>query len=96
MKQKALLNKLGEEELIGLLTEECCEAGQASQKVRRAMHGTTPVSIEDAKNQLNEEITDILVCVEMLIDTGLLKPDKIHKIAMSKVDRWFSRTFLLE
>lgn len=41
---------LGREELLGQLSEECCELGQAAQKVRRAMKGTTPVRLEEARN----------------------------------------------
>lgn len=88
-----ICNYLGEEELLGQLTEECGELVQAAQKVRRARRGTTPVRFADAVDKLEEETADVLVCLEMLIDWGMIDLKRVEKIQRRKVRRWFSRTF---
>ena len=48
--------------------EECSEAVHAALKLRRALTGEnpTPVSVQDAEENLLEELTDIVICVDVL------------------------------
>ena len=49
----AIQTLLGPDELLGQATEECCELGQALQKLRRALKGTTPVTTDRKSTRLN-------------------------------------------
>lgn len=93
LKKKAIMYELGREEILSQLTEECCELGQAAQKVRRSIKGTTPVTFADASAKLEEETADVLTCLEMLIDWGMIGLEHVAKIQSKKVNRWFTRTF---
>lgn len=90
-KLSELCNILGIEEILGQLTEECGELIQAAQKVRRAMNGTTPVSLDDALVHLSEECADVAVCIDALTEVGLIEEDKIQSIGRYKNDRWHGR-----
>ena len=83
---------LGCEELLGQLTEECCELGQAAQKVRRAMKGTTPVRLEAAREKLTEEVGDVLLLLDFMEKNSLLTLEEARNIAGSKLVRWYGRT----
>lgn len=93
LKKKAIMDELGRKEILNQLTEECCELGQAAQKVRRAIKGTTPVTFADASAKLEEETADVLNCLEILIDWGMIDLEHVAKIQRRKVKRWFVRTF---
>lgn len=84
-------NKLGVDELLGQLTEECGELVQAAQKVRRARKGTTPVSLDDALVKLIEECADVLLCIDALTRMGLVDQTGLQFIGRYKNDRWYSR-----
>ena len=60
-KLEDVYSKLGAEEILCQLCEECGELIKAANKVRRAMKGTTPVSLDDAKTNLIEECADVLM-----------------------------------
>lgn len=85
-------DKLGEQEILLQLAEECAELSQAALKLRRAMEGLTPVSVEQARRQLIEEMTDVEVCkgaLEYLTFNPLCSSD----IGNQKINRWYDRTF---
>lgn len=91
LKLREIANKLGAEELIGQLTEECGELVQAAQKVRRAIKGTTPVSMDDAMVKLIEECADVLLCIDALTKTGIIDPIGVQFVGRYKNDRWHRR-----
>lgn len=84
-------DKLGVEELLGQLTEECGELVQAAQKVRRARKGTTPMSLDDALAKLIEECADVLLCIDSLTIVGQVDPVGIQFVGQYKNDRWYRR-----
>lgn len=85
-------NKLGVDELLGQLTEECGELVQAAQKVRRARKGTTPVSLDDALVKLIEECSDVLLCIDALAEVDLVDLVGMQFVGRYKNDRWYQRT----
>lgn len=91
MRQSDICMKLGLEELLGQLTEECGELVQAAQKVRRAINGTTPVSLDAAKKHLCEECADVALCIDTLTRMGLVDENGIQFIGRYKNDRWHKR-----
>lgn len=84
---------VGCEELLGQLSEECCELGQAAQKLRRALKGTTPVTTGQAMAKMNEEAGDVLLLLDCLEDEGLVDLDAARESARQKLQRWYGRTF---
>lgn len=91
-KMSDICDTLGKEELLGQLTEECGELIKATQKVRRAMKGTTPVSLEEAQVQLTEEIADVALCMDTIIELGLVDRTGVQFIGRYKCNRWHGRT----
>lgn len=83
---------LGCEELLGQLSEECCELGQAAQKLRRALKGTTPVTTGQAMAKMNEEAGDVLLLLDFMEKNSLLTLEEARNIAGSKLVRWYGRT----
>lgn len=79
--------KIGEVAVYEQLAEEAAELAQAALKVSRILRGEnpTPVTLEEAKDHLIEELTDVYVCCSEL------RIDYDHDIFDSKVRRWMSR-----
>lgn len=91
-KLSEICNILGSEEMLGQLTEECGELVQAAQKVRRALKGTTPVSVDDALVTLAEECADVMLLIDCLVELGLVDRMGAQFIGRYKTDRWYERT----
>lgn len=90
-KLQETVNKLGVEELLGQLCEECGELVQAAQKVRRAMKGTTPLSLDDAIVKIVEECADVLLCIDALTLGGVVDQTGVQFVGRYKNDRWYRR-----
>lgn len=90
-KQLKICDALGIDELLGQFCEECAEAIQAAQKVRRALRGTTPVSVDEAIQNLTEECGDAALCIDTLIRIKLVDENWIQFIGKYKNDRWHGR-----
>lgn len=89
--QLQIIMKIGMEEIFSQLSEECCELAQAAQKVRRVLHGTTPVSMDDAEAMLEEEAGDVMLMLDYVTRAGLLDMDAAAASAKTKNVRWFHR-----
>jgi len=76
-----------EAEILAQLAEECAELGKAALKLRRTIDKTnpTPVSENEAKEQLIEEISDVVCCLREL---GMLANEDI---ITQKKKRWIAR-----
>lgn len=78
-------------ELLAQLAEEATELGHAALKLRRVIDGKnpTPVTFDEAFANLNEEIGDILLCLETL---GLPVEVRAYRKDMdAKLERWVRR-----
>lgn len=89
-------NKLGLENILCILAEECSELSQAALKYRRAELDMTPKSKEEAFNNLIEEIADVESCI---LQIKLLFPNvsldkKAGIIKEQKSKRFWRRTFI--
>ena len=82
-------------ERLAQLAEEAAELAQAALKYRRALDGVnpTPVTIEQASDNLDEEVVDVLTCL-----ASITSPDDIAKFwvgwsmaAGKKAARWRQR-----
>lgn len=63
---RRIAEQLGPEEILCQCAEECSELAQAVLKMRRALVGTTPLTQGEARALINEEVADVLNCVEAL------------------------------
>ena len=87
-------------EVIGLpavleqTAEECAELNHACLKMARKLRGEnyTPATWEEISENLIEEFADVLVCINRLIDSGLLTSvEDISSICDYKNERWEER-----
>ena len=81
--------KLGEKEILAQLAEECAELGKAALKLRRAIGcgNPTPVTVEQARENLEEEMADVTGCMRLLgIDV-----EDVGAIIEKKMRRWRGR-----
>ena len=95
-----IASKLSREDILCQLAEEAAELAQAALKLRRAITGTnpTPVSADDAKHALNEEIVDVAAAIEVyfasISDNYRQREeleDLVDCIAKNKEKRWAQR-----
>lgn len=82
---------LPQDELLAQLAEEAAELSQAALKLRRALTGInpTPVTAEEARANLVEEIADILNVSDLLLEIDDV--DEIYDIVQRKRERWLKR-----
>ena len=91
-----ITNKLGKEEILCQLSEECSELIQACLKYRRTMKGLTPKTETDAKENLFEELADVLLNIQqvMYLFSDKKVEESIKSIQSYKTNRWWRRTFI--
>ena len=91
-----IADKLGKEEILCQLSEECAELIQACLKYRRATKGLTPKTEEETFENMTEEISDVLLNIQQIIylfsDTDI--ENNINEIQTYKTDRWHRRIFI--
>ena len=91
-----IADKLGKEEILCQLSEECSELIQACLKYRRTMKGLTPKTETEAKENLFEELADVLLNIQQVMYLFSSKDikDSIESIQTYKANRWWRRTFI--
>ena len=62
-----IADKLGKEEILCQLSEECSELIQACLKYRRTMKGLTPKTETETKENLFEELADVLANIQQIM-----------------------------
>ena len=88
-----IADKLGKEEILLQLSEECSELVQAALKYRRSIHGLTQKKTEEETyKNLVEELSDVLMNVEQVVylfeDRRIREGvDKTHAF---KANRWYN------
>lgn len=77
--------------MLEMLAEECTELAQASLKLARKYRGEnpTPRTEEECMRSLEEELADVLTCVDQL--GGVVDMNTVVRIKKEKLDRWESR-----
>lgn len=79
------------EELLRQTAEEAAELAQAALKVIRSVRGTTPISEQEALENLAEEIGDVQNCIDILFKRFPWMRDKAEDSAEKKLERWKDR-----
>lgn len=87
-KLNEIKKNLTPESTFELGCEECCELGQAFAKLARVMRqeNPTPVTLEEALNNVEEEFVDILLVA--IVARVPVNEDLLER----KINRWYDRT----
>lgn len=82
-------NHLSEHRLYEQLAEECCELAQVALKMSRYLQDEDSVAMteKEINNKLDEEMTDIFVCLDALTH----RPNIDMELAAKKANRWKNR-----
>lgn len=92
----------GRDEIMCQAAEESVELAQACDdlrrasmrlskavlKLRRAEHGTTPVSLTEATRNALEECADVVVCIRALEALGVFTKEELDNVVKEKLERW--------
>ena len=93
-----IADKLGKEEILCQLSEECSELIQACLKYRRTMKGLTPKTEDEIRENLFEELADVLLNIQQIMylfsDEDEKVEESIKSIQSYKTNRWWRRTFI--
>ena len=93
-----IADKLGKEEILCQLSEECSELIQACLKYRRTMKGLTPKTEDEIRENLFEELADVLLNIQQMMylfsDEDEKVEESIKSIQSYKTNRWWRRTFI--
>ena len=86
-----IIKEIGTAAMLEQLAEECTELGKAALKMARIIRkdNPTPVTIEQAKENLCEESGDVITCIEMLESADVLFVD--DNARNEKIERWKNR-----
>lgn len=76
--------------------EECAELSQACLKVARKLRNEnpTPVNCDELYRALHEEVADVLVCIDTILEAGIISHETIESIMTYKKGRWEKRIML--
>lgn len=89
---RRIAEQLGAEKILCQCAEECSELAQAVLKMRRALVGATPLTQSEARALINEEVADVLNCVEALEAISFVDRGQVARIQAGKLERWDRRT----
>ena len=81
------------DDLLIQLTEETGELTKAAAKYNRVARGanSSPVSLQDARDALVEEIADVNVAAEAVRRKMGISCDEIAEVEDAKIERWRRR-----
>lgn len=90
---KKVEDYLSEEAILEQCAEECSELAQACLKLARKLRGEnpTPRSARDCLLDLNEEMADVTLCMNAIVNKGIISYESIDSVYTKKLDRWLSR-----
>lgn len=93
MSLKDVVDKIGIPAALEQLAEECAELQHAALKMARKMRGEnpTPAPLELISANFNEEIADVMVCIDALIQADVADNEEIAKWMEKKDKRWAER-----
>lgn len=88
-----IVSTLTLDDLLIQAAEEASELAQALTKYYRVTHGSnpTPVSLQDARDALVEEIADVNVAAEAVRLKLMISCDDIAEVEDEKIARWKER-----
>lgn len=92
-RENDIVSQIGLPAALEQLAEECAELGQAALKLARKMRGEnpTPKTHDECMRAFNEETADVMVCLDVLVNSGFISNEAIESEMISKKSRWEER-----
>lgn len=88
-----VVNALGTPALLEGCAEECAELTQSCLKLARKLRGENPTPADEREiiANITEEMADVLVCMDAIIESGLISAEGIDSARLYKINRWNKR-----
>lgn len=92
-KTQKIVSNVGVPALLEQTAEECLELGAACLKLSRKIRNEnpTPVPLNDILANLNEEVADIVNCINILAEIDLANDALVDLEMRDKITRWVNR-----
>ena len=93
MSGKEILDQIGEAALLEGTAEECAELAHACLKLARKLRDENPTPVAEVwiAASIQEELADLLNCVDILMCLSWMVPEKVEEIKAEKMSRWGKR-----
>ena len=84
---------IGTPAMLEQTAEECVELAHACLKLARYLRGENKVykTKEEIYSNLSEEIADVYICIDELLEAGIISQESIDSNIMSKLERMRKR-----
>ena len=84
---------IGTPAMLEQTAEECVELAHACMKLARYLRGENRVykTKEEIYSNLSEEIADVYICIDELLEAGVVSQESIDSNIMSKLERMRKR-----
>ena len=84
---------IGTPAMLEQTAEECVELSHACLKLARYLRGENKVykTKEEIYSNLSEEIADVYICIDELLEAGVISQESIDSNIMSKLERMRKR-----
>ena len=84
---------IGTPAMLEQTAEECVELAHACMKLARYLRGENKVykTKEEIYSNLSEEIADVYICIDELLEAGVIRHEPIDSYTMSKFERMRKR-----
>ena len=88
-----IINYIGTPAILEQSAEECNELSQACLKMARKLRdeNPTPKTLDDIRENLVEELSDVLLCIDYVMNTCNITMDELSPIIVEKQIRWIDR-----
>lgn len=93
MTYKEILDHVGEPAVLEQTAEECAELAHACLKMSRNLRGENPTPVADVwiKASVQEELADLMNCVDILLNIPWMNAKRVQDIQIEKIKRWGER-----
>ena len=84
---------IGTPAMLEQTAEECVELAHACLKLARYLRGENKVykTKEEIYSNLSEEIADVYICIDELLEAGIISQESIDSNIMTKSERMKTR-----
>ena len=84
---------IGTPAMLEQTAEECVELAHACMKLARYLRGENKVykTKEEIYSNLSEEIADVYICIDELLEAGIISQESIDSNIMTKLERMRKR-----
>ena len=84
---------IGTPAMLEQTAEECVELAHACMKLARYLRGENKVykTKEEIYSNLSEEIADVYICIDELLEAGIISQESIDANIMTKLERMRKR-----